>query len=160
MASRAFSRCDHEIWKALWRWACRRHPTKGARWIKQRYFIRLKGRDWRFSEKDKVLPVLGEFRLRRHVKVLAEAHPYDPAFDEYFSRRLARKMSETLEGRRKLRWLWWWQAGECPVCDQPITRDTGWHLHHVTSRARGGSDKLTNLVLLHPNCHAQVHATA
>ncbi|HSC07838.1 MAG TPA: group II intron reverse transcriptase/maturase [Steroidobacteraceae bacterium] len=159
MASRAFSRCDHEIWKALWRWACRRHPNKGARWIKQRYFTCLKGRDWRFAEKDKLLPTLGEFRLRRHIKVLAEANPYDPAFDEYFSKRLARKMEATLEGRRKLRWLWWWQDGCCPVCDQRITRDTGWHLHHREPRSRGGSDKLTNLVLLHPNCHSQVHVT-
>lgn len=159
MASRTFSRCDHQIWQALWRWACRRHPNKGARWIKQRYFRCLKGRDWRFSEKDKVLPCLSEFRMRRHVKVLAEANPYDPAFDEYFSRRLARLMEGTLEGRRKLRWLWWWQDGCCPVCDQRITRDTGWHLHHGVKRSRGGSDKLTNLVLLHPNCHSQVHAT-
>jgi len=29
MASRTFSRCDREIWRALWRWACRRHPTQG-----------------------------------------------------------------------------------------------------------------------------------
>jgi len=58
-----------------------------------------------------------------------------------------------------LRWLWWWQDGCCPVCDQRITRDTGWHLHHREPRSRGGSDKLTNLVLLHPNCHSQVHVT-
>jgi RNA-directed DNA polymerase len=158
MASRTFSRCDHQIWQALWRWACRRHPQKGARWIKQRYFRRHKGRDWRFAEKDKLLPTLSEFRKRPHTKVKAEANPYDPAFDEYFSKRLARKMDKTLEGRRKLRWLWWWQDGTCPNCDQRITRDTGWHLHHVIKRSRGGSDKLTNLVLLHPTCHTQLHA--
>jgi RNA-directed DNA polymerase len=158
MASRTFSRCDHQVWQALWRWACRRHPQKGARWIKQRYFRRHKGRDWRFAEKDKLLPTLSEFRKRPHTKVNAAANPYDPAFDEYFSKRLARKMDETLEGRRKLRWLWWWQDGICPNCDRRITQDTGWHLHHVVKRSRGGSDKLTNLVLLHPNCHTQLHA--
>ena len=42
--------------------------------------------------------------------------------------------------------------------DRRITRDTGWHLHHVIKRSRGGSDKLTNLVLLHPNCRTQLHA--
>jgi RNA-directed DNA polymerase len=158
MASRTFSRCDHQVWQALWRWACRRHPQKGARWIKQRYFRRHKGRDWRFAEKDKLLPTLSEFRKRPHTKVNAAANPYDPAFDEYFSKRLTRKMDETLEGRRKLRWLWWWQDGTCPNCDRRITRDTGWHLHHVIKRSRGGSNKLTNLVLLHPACHTQLHA--
>lgn len=158
MASQRFSRCDHQIWQALWRWACRRHPTKGVRWIKQRYFISRKSRDWRFAIKDKLLPALSEYRKRRHTKVQAEANPYDPQYDAYFSKRLARKMDGTLEGRRKLRWLWWWQEGVCPVCNQKITRESGWHLHHIIKRSQRGSDKLTNLVLLHPNCHMQYHS--
>ncbi|WP_374512914.1 group II intron reverse transcriptase/maturase [Niveibacterium sp.] len=159
MASQRFSRCDHQIWKALWRWACRRHPEKGARWIKKRYFKSLKGRDWRFATMDKLLPTLSEYRKRPHTKVKAEANPYDPEYDEYFSKRLARKMDGTLEGRRKLRWLWWMQEGLCPACQQRITRESGWHLHHIIKRSQRGSDKLTNLVLLHPNCHMQYHAT-
>lgn len=157
MASQTFARCDHQIWQALWRWACRRHPNKGKRWIKQRYFKSLKGRDWLFADQDKLLPVLAGYLKRPHTKILAEANPYDPTFDEYFSKRLARRMDGTLEGRRKLRWLWWWQEGECPVCSQKITRETGWHLHHIIKRSEGGSDKRTNLVLLHPNCHMQHH---
>ncbi len=159
MAMRTFSRCDHLIWELLWRWADRRHPNKGKRWVKQRYFVRTKGRDWRFAIKDQILPILGEFRKRTHVKVVAEANPYDPAFDEYFTKRLARKMDQTLEGRRKLRWLWWWQDGLCPACFQKITRETGWHLHHRIKRTNGGSNATSNLTLLHPNCHMQLHAT-
>ena len=159
MATRTFSKCDHQIWQALWRWACRRHPNKGKRWIKQRYFKRLKDRDWRFAEKDKLLPNLREYRKRPHTKIKGEANPYNPQFDEYFSKRLGRKMKETLEGRRKLRWIWLWQGGICPLCNQRITQDTGWHLHHVIKRSHGGSDQSSNLVLLHPNCHMQYHAT-
>lgn len=159
MATRTFSKCDHQIWQALWRWACRRHPNKGKRWIKQRYFKCLKGRDWRFAEKDKLLPNLREYRKRPHTKIKGEANPYNPRFDDYFSKRLGRKMKETLEGRRKLRWIWLWQGGNCPLCDQRITQDTGWHLHHVIKRSQGGSDQSSNLVLLHPNCHMQYHAT-
>ncbi|WP_341677233.1 group II intron reverse transcriptase/maturase [Niveibacterium sp. SC-1] len=158
MASQRFSRCDHQIWQALWRWACRRHPEKGARWIKQRYFKSLRGRDWRFAVMDKLLPTLSEYRKRTHTKVKGEANPYDPACDEYFSKRLARKMLETLGGRSRLRWLWGRQEGLCPICKQKITRESGWHLHHILPRSRGGSDELPNLVLLHPNCHAQHHA--
>ena len=157
MASRTFARCDHQIWQALWRWACRRHPNKGKRWIKQRYFKCLKGRNWRFADKDKLLPVLRGYHKRTHVKVKGEANPYDPTYDEYFSRRLSQQMEKTLEGRRKLRWLWWGQEGLCPVCSQKITRDTGWHLHHIIKRSQRGSNKCTNLVLLHPNCHMQHH---
>lgn len=159
MATCTFSKCDHMIWKMLWQWAVRRHPNKGKRWVKQRYFAHAKGRDWRFAEKDKILPVLGEFRKRAHTKVLAEANPYNPVFDEYFMKRLARKMDQVLEGRRKLRWLWWSQDGLCPLCHEKITRDSGWHLHHRIKRSQGGSDVLANLALLHPNCHRQLHAT-
>ena len=152
-----FAKCDHQIWQALWRWACRRHPQKGKRWIKQRYFRCIKGRQWRFADKDKLLPVLSGYANHIHIKIVSEANPYDPKDDAYFSKRLAQRMGRTLEGRYKLRWLWWWQEGRCPVCEQKITRETGWHLHHIVKRSERGSDKLTNLILLHPNCHMQYH---
>ena len=157
-STRTFAKCDHQIWQALWRWACRRHPNKGKKWIKKRYFRCVKGREWYFADKDKLLPVLGGYAKQVHAKINSEANPYDPKDDDYFSRRLAQRMEKTLEGRRKLRWLWWWQEGLCPVCEQKITRETGWHLHHIVKRSERGSDKLTNLVLLHQNCHMQYHA--
>ena len=159
MASRTFAKCDYQLWQALWRWAYRRHPNKGKRWIKQRYFKRLNKRDWQFADQDKALPHLAMFLKRPHSKIKAEANPYDPAFDEYFSKRLAQKMDKTLEGRYKLRYLWWMQEGFCPVCHQKITRATGWNMHHIIPRSQRGSDKLTNLVLLHPNCHKQYHVS-
>lgn len=158
-STRTFAKCGHQIWQALWRWACRRHPNKGKKWIKQRYFRCVKGRDWYFADKDKLLPALGGYAKHVHAKINSEANPYDPKDDAYFSKRLAQRMDKTLEGRRKLRWLWWWQEGLCPVCEQKITRETGWHLHHIVKRSERGSDKLTNLALLHPNCQMQYHAS-
>jgi RNA-directed DNA polymerase len=157
-STRTFAKCGHQIWQALWRWACRRHPNKGKKWIKKRYFRCVKGRDWYFADKDKLLPILAGYTKQIHAKINSEANPYDPKDDDYFSKRLARRMDKTLEGRRKLRWLWWWQEGLCPVCEQKITRETGWQLHHIVKRSERGSDKLTNLVLLHQNCHMQHHA--
>ena len=68
------------------------------------------------------------------------------------------KMRATLKGRKKLLWLWKKQGGKCPVCQQAITMDTGWHRHHVIHRVKGGPDDEQNLVLLHENCHYQTHA--
>ena len=158
MASSTFKKCDHHIWYALWRWACRRHPNKGKRWIKQRYFKYIQGRDWRFSVQDKMLPNLSSYRKRVHVKIQAAANPYDPAYDDYFSKRLGIKMESSLSGRGMLRRLWWWQEGLCPMCEQPITKETGWNIHHRIKRSEGGKDLFTNLVLLHPNCHRQHHS--
>ena len=33
VAKVAFNKVDNEIWLALWRWAVRRHPNKGKKWI-------------------------------------------------------------------------------------------------------------------------------
>ncbi|HBO1629909.1 TPA: HNH endonuclease, partial [Pseudomonas aeruginosa] len=44
------------------------------------------------------------------------------------------------------------------LCNQPITRETGWHDHHILYRSQGGGDSLENRVLLHPACHQQLHA--
>jgi RNA-directed DNA polymerase len=53
--------------------------------------------------------------------------------------------------------LWQEQHGRCPVCHTLITKETGWHNHHMIWRSLGGTDRLENRVLLHPNCHRQVH---
>jgi RNA-directed DNA polymerase len=99
-----------------------------------------------------------QVRIQRHVKVRAEANPYDPAWDRYFEARHGVAMERTLAGRRQLLWLWKEQRGRCPVCDQPITTQTGCHIHHLVGRAVGGDDRATNQVLLHPTCHQQVHS--
>jgi len=61
-------------------------------------------------------------------------------------------------GRGKLRYLWLQQEGICLVCRLEITDTGGWELHHIIRRVDGGSDSLDNLVLLHHNCHQQVHS--
>ena len=159
MATRTFAKTDHLIWQALWRWARRRHPNKGERWIKARYFRCIKGRDWRFAEKDKALLTLTSFRKKPHIKIDGSRNPYSLDDEDYFDARLARKMESDLKGRRKLAWLWYWQEGLCPCCNQKITKETGWHIHHVVKRSEGGSELMSNLQLLHPNCHRQHHAT-
>ena len=63
-----------------------------------------------------------------------------------------------LPGRGTARYLWLEQEGKCRVCDQALTLEEGWHVHHLLWRVHGGTDAIDNLVLLHPNCHRQVHS--
>ena len=44
-------RLDAAIFSMLWQWAQARHPRKGRRWIKQKYFERVGTRDWWFFGK-------------------------------------------------------------------------------------------------------------
>ena len=165
-AKETFKKVDSLTWKQLWRWACRRHPSKSRTWIKNRYFLRVGTRNWVFGAKVKgedgkvrlvKLVQASDTPIRRHIKIKGEANPFDPDWELYFEKRLSLLMKNSLKGRRRLLNLWRTQNGRCPNCHEPITKTTGWHVHHLLPKAQGGMDNLANLVLLHPNCHQQVH---
>lgn len=167
VSKRAFAQVDHAIFKALWQWATRRHPNKSRHWIKKKYFQSLGQRQWVFggeikNKEGKTRKVhlfnASHAPIKRHTKVKGTANPYDPAWEIYFEKRLGLQMAEDLKGRGQLLYLWQEQKGVCPVCNQKITKLTGWHNHHIVWRVNGGSDKAENRLLLHPNCHRQVHS--
>ena len=167
VAKRTFTAIDHWIWRKTWRWARRKHPKKTAGWVKEKYFRTDGSRSWVFAARTK--DRRGKDRIWRleqasatkiithYVKVRGEANPFDPAWSDYFEIRLGLKMKDALRGRRKLLHLWMRQNGECPRCHQKITKRTSWHLHHIVRKIDGGSDETTNLMLLHPTCHRQMH---
>jgi RNA-directed DNA polymerase len=162
VSSATFQKVDHLIFQALWRWAKRRHHKKGRRWVKDKYFKQVEGRKWVFSGEYDGKPVTlfaaHKMPIKRHTKIKGEANPFDPAWETYLEERLDVKMVENLHGRRQLIHLWKEQNGLCPICKQKITRITGWHSHHIIWRSLGGPDHAANRVLLHPNCHRQLHS--
>jgi RNA-directed DNA polymerase len=103
VSSAVFAYVDHEIWKALWRWAIRRHPNKGRRWVKEKYFPAHAGRQWVFTgteegaggrKREVHLFSAASLPIRRHVLVRGDANPFDSEWSWYFDgprrRRLAR----------------------------------------------------------------------
>ena len=135
--------------------------------MKQKYFWAQGGDQWVFYGQvpDKQgqpqtiwLSQARHTRIQRHIKVKGEANPYDPQWELYFEKRVGLKMAQSLQGKKTLRNLWKEQNGICPICGQKITRLTGWHNHHIVWRSKGGSDQAKNRVLIHPNCHYQVHS--
>ena len=162
-----FIKVDTAIFHTLWSWATRRHPKKSGRWVAQKYFQTRQGRQWTFvgtrvghhgQPQELTLCRAGDVPIQRHVKIKGAANPYDPQWEVYFEARVGVQMTQNLQGRRQLLYLWKHQEGLCPVCHQQITRLTGWHNHHVVWRTHGGRDTADNRVLLHPTCHRQVHS--
>ena len=101
IATRAFSRVDTELWRKLWRWCRRRHPQKGARWVKERYFHHMDGRQWTFAapyspqsqagrRSWKRLVRTSKTPIRRHIKIRGNANPFDPHWRTYFTQRAFR----------------------------------------------------------------------
>jgi RNA-directed DNA polymerase len=81
-----FSKIDHEIWQMTWQWAKRRHPNKMLKWIKAKYFQSIGSRRWVFREKDSLVSLikLSDIPIRRHIKIKANANPYDRIWQNYF----------------------------------------------------------------------------
>jgi RNA-directed DNA polymerase len=165
-SGRTFGLVDQRIFWGLWRWARRRHRHKSSRWLMEHYFPAAGARPrvftgtWTDREGKRETATLfrcSAVRIRRHTKVRGNANPYDPCWERYYEERLEARMRETQAGRWQVRVLWEAQQGKCPHCNQTITPETGWQVHHVEWRVHGGSDLLENLELLHPNCHRQLH---
>jgi RNA-directed DNA polymerase len=80
-ANETFHKVDHLLFCALWKCARRRHPNKGKRWVKRRYFRKEGARDWVFAVEGFRLLKFSDFSYREHYKVQSEANPYDPQWE-------------------------------------------------------------------------------
>jgi RNA-directed DNA polymerase len=96
VAKKVFAYVDHHVFQALIAWINRRHPNKSARWKRQRYFRSEGRRNWVFFAltrdglgKATCLDLFqaASVPITRHIKIQANATPYDPAFTDYFARR-------------------------------------------------------------------------
>lgn len=90
-----FKTVDNNVFQAIWKWIARRHPDKNEAWKLRKYFVTVKLDHWVFQTKE---PYEGGYRLvslrrvsaipiKRHVKIRADANPYDPQYQEYFRER-------------------------------------------------------------------------
>lgn len=167
VAKKAFSRMDNSVFHALWRWAKRRHPNKSLEWVRRDYFQPHEGRSWVFATMamrtdgtKAIAPLysIASTAIERHRKVSGEYNPFDPSMEEMGEKLRMVRMLKRLKYRKQIVSLFQSQKGLCPLCKQPITKESGWHDHHVIHRSQGGGDTLDNRVLLHPVCHQQLHS--
>ena len=93
VAKATFSLVDDRIWRMLRKWACRRHPNKGARWEQSKYYRIYGNRNGEFGTEDTKdrLFRAATVSIRRHIKIRAPASPFDPVWHEYFAHRRATK---------------------------------------------------------------------
>lgn len=162
VSKETFSYVDYRIWKLLWRWSCRRHKNRRKRWVKQKYFHTTGNNAWQFQSREATGQPIRLLRskdipIKRHIKIVAKANPYDPQDAPYFEKRLISHWKENRLQRGKWRRLWERQNHRCTVCHQPFQEQDEWDIHHLIQRKEGGSDGSSNLVMLHPNCHRQLH---
>lgn len=161
-AKAAFSYVDSRIFEMSWKWAVRRHNNKGKKWVSKRYFTKLKNRKWIFFAKDRDDKLHHIFKastipIKRHIPIRSTLNPYAKEDELYFERRNDQIMLDKVRGKKRLEILFRRQKSICPICQQKITKESGWNVHHIHPIYLGGKNTLDNLVMLHPVCHVQVH---
>jgi RNA-directed DNA polymerase len=97
VAKGTYKKVEWALWHSLWHWARRRHSGKRSRWLIQRYWRPLGGRDRFAAHTGKRTPggkplwlklvSPTEIGIRRHVKIRGEANPFDPRWRAYFEDR-------------------------------------------------------------------------
>ena len=168
VAKQVFSKLDHLIYWRLIRWGLRRHPRKTMGWIYAHYWKRYGSRrrfagvqDHPFGD-DETIPYalycLADTKIDRHVKVRGNYNPFHPD-DLVYGEKLRTKRMKKLIWSDQRASLWLHQRGKCALCQQEMDiADENMDDHHIVYRQLGGSDALSNRVLLHPICRRRVHA--
>lgn len=165
VAKETFSKLDSLIHWRLTRWTRRRHPKKSPMWCFQKYWKHLEDRSEFAAARPKDdgpwqlvrLNLLSDTAITRHMKVKGDYNPFDPKWELYGEELRGKRMLKSIGYRKELTQLYKSQSGNCALCGTAITRETGWHDHHIVRKVDGGSDQLSNRVLMHPVCHSKLH---
>lgn len=166
VSKRVFATFDHLMVKMLIRWAQKRHPSKGPRWVVTRYFSRIGGDYWVFRAKTKdrrgrwtesYLYRLASTKITRHIKVLDTTSPDDPGAQDYWEKRQTKYGKTYFASGSKLYKIAEDQHWRCPQCHQHLFNGERIHIHHDIEVTHGGTDDQGNLRLLHVRCHIDVH---
>ncbi|NEQ78497.1 MAG: group II intron reverse transcriptase/maturase [Okeania sp. SIO2C9] len=149
VSKEVFSEIDNLLWKRLWRWANRRHPNKLAKWVKKKYFPKVKkNRNWVLNDGEYILNLHSDVPIIRHIKVKGNKSPYDGDWTYWGSRTGkhpgVRKEVTTLLKRQK---------NKCASCGLTFRPNDLIEVDHIIPRSEGGDNTYENKQLLHRHCH-------
>jgi len=149
VAKEIFASIDSYIFKRLWKWARKRHATKGKVWIKAKYWHKVGKRIWVFKTDNHELLTMSSTKIVRHTKIKGSHHIYDGQV-EYWSKRVLTNKSgkktrkNTCLAKQKFR---------CNYCKQLFKHDSVIELDHIIPKSCGGDEQSRNLQVLHRHCH-------
>lgn len=154
VSGNTFRKLDKILFEKLWKWSLRRHPQKGKDWVKNRYFHTVNGRKWQFGVKTKsgkgdflfTLKHLADFKITRHIKLKADANPYDVEWSGYFAERFQNGMRAKFQWKKPLFDLWVKQKHLCAACGKRISEDDTWSISKVNESTK---------IMTHKKCNYQ-----
>ena len=165
VSKRTFTNIDDHIWRKLYHWSKRRHPTKNKGWIYQKYFSKVGKNKNVFTDKETGLYIekITYIPIKRFVTLNGKYRVYDgtPDTQKYWKQREYTNAFNQIYSVKMSR-LYKRQQGKCSYCKELMTKEQvanqELHAHHMLPRSLGGIESQSNLRLLHNECHRELHA--
>ncbi len=149
VAKQTFSHIDFVLFNLLYRWAKRRHPNKGKRFIARKYWHRRDTRQWVFSTDTSQLISVSRIPIIRHTKVRANVNPYIDI--EYFTKRKFSQGVKRLTGKFKSIWIK--QKGCCFHCGMPMEIKEDRDIFYKTPHTKDSLRTVENMAYVHSACN-------
>lgn len=166
--SQAAGHIGNHLFKLQLRWIKRAHPKKSTDWVVKRYFTHYITKNinnkWVFRcpiTKIICLQPRWYSSKRNWPPVVSSYSPDDPnpIVQQYFVERKGK-----LHASRVVDLLTNYdyslalsQNHICPICEQSLYNDESLQKHHIISVKQGGSNLLSNLIIIHSYCHSLIH---
>lgn len=158
VSAKIFGDIDAWLYKKYMRWAEKRHPKRGARWLVDKYFRQVDPQKWIFGVRVRGTkgPITisqrfhRETAIERHVKVQGSRSPYDGDWT-YWSLRMTKYGQSAIP--TKTLFLLKRQKGKCALCGSYFFPSDKTQIDHIIPRKKGGVDRYSNLQLVHIHCH-------
>lgn len=146
VAKATFNKVDHIIYLMLWKWAKRRHPNKGAKWVKNKYWKSSGTRNWIFRDK-KTLKKMSDKAIVRHLRLKLNKNPFLDS--EYFKLRKYKLGCMKLSGNMKR--LWIKQKGFCLICNEMMDIAEDRRMMYLNNNL-SKKDSIDNIIMAHKSC--------
>ena len=157
VSAKQFATCDHILLSMLWQKMTKKHPKKGAGWVKRKYWRAIGRNAWTFATPEgpeqQVLRWHTATPIQRHTKVKGNASPFDGNLLYWAKRLKDHPLTKTTLGKLLQR-----QQGKCRWCELLFKDGDLIEIDHITPKSEGGGEELSNKFALHRHCHDQRHA--
>jgi len=162
VSKRINQRISDEMWQRIYRWLRKQHTGKSAGWVMKRYLVQYKpskmAKTFMMNGLRLYLPQF--LPIARYKKVKSEIRVYDNEAKVYWEKRAYTNALNSIYSIQVEK-LFLRQKGICPICKRAVTqeqiRDGEIHTHHLNPRSKSDDHRLTNLRLLHDDCHVRLH---
>ena len=147
-----FNKLKSLVYIKLRRWANRRHPNKGKKWVSNKYWCTVGSKNWVFKciykGKEYTLYNHPETKITYHIKVKGDISPYNGDTTYWASR-----MGKHPEIKASMARLLKKQKGKCNLCGLTFQPGDLLETDHIVPTKAGGHKYKNNLQLLHRHCH-------